>query len=78
VLYSVENFARHLPRAAAEVMLANPLLVYIELARGALLESAPISSPPLKLWLLAVGWAVLIAVGGFVYFWRGEKEYGRG
>jgi teichoic acid transport system permease protein len=30
------------------------------------------------LWLLGTGWAVLVAVGGFLYFWRGEQEYGRG
>jgi teichoic acid transport system permease protein len=78
VLYSVENFAKHLPGPVAEVMLANPLLVYIELARYALLETAPIASTPTRLWLLGVGWALLAVVGGFLYFWRGEQEYGRG
>ena len=42
------------------------------------MESAPLASPVPKLWLLAVAWAVLIGIGGFVYFWRGEQEYGRG
>jgi teichoic acid transport system permease protein len=78
VLYSVENFARHRPHAVAEVMLANPLLVYIELARLALLETAPIASPPERLWLMGAAWAVVVGIGGFVYFWRGEQEYGRG
>jgi teichoic acid transport system permease protein len=78
VLYSVENFARHLPQFWAEVMLANPLLVYIELMRLALLDTAPIASPPLRLWLLGAGWAVVVFVGGFLYFWRGEQDYGRG
>jgi teichoic acid transport system permease protein len=78
VLYSVEKFADNLPPVAAEIMLANPLLVYIELARMALLETAPVASPPWKLWALGVGWALLVAVGGFIYFWRGEQEYGRG
>jgi teichoic acid transport system permease protein len=78
VLYSVENFARHLPQAVAEVMLANPLLVYIELSRLALLETAPIASPPTRLWLMGIAWALVVGLGGFVYFWRGEQEYGRG
>jgi len=78
VLYSVNNFKEHLPPVLAEVMLANPLLVYIELTRLALLETAPIASSAPRLWLLGTGWAVLVAVGGFLYFWRGEQEYGRG
>jgi len=78
VLYSVENFKTHLPQLWAEVLLTNPLLVYIELTRMALLETAPIASSATRLWLLGVGWALLAAVGGFLYFWRGEQEYGRG
>jgi teichoic acid transport system permease protein len=78
VLYSVENFERHLPPWAATIVEANPLLIYIELARHALMESAPLSSSVPKLWAMAVAWAVLFGIGGFVYFWRGEQEYGRG
>lgn len=78
VLYSVDLFEDHLPAAAAQLMHANPLLVYIELARHALMETAPIASSMTQLWLLAIGWALLVGIGGFVYFWRGEQEYGRG
>jgi teichoic acid transport system permease protein len=78
VLYSVELFARHLPPLAAQIMEVNPLLVYIELMRHALMESAPLASPPSTLWLLGIGWAVLVGACGFIYFWRGEQEYGRG
>jgi teichoic acid transport system permease protein len=78
VMYSVANFSKHLPHVVAAAMKVNPLLVYIELARHALLEGSPLASPPLRLWALAVGWALVVGVGGFVYFWRGEQEYGRG
>lgn len=78
VLYSVDNFAKHLPPALAEAMQANPLLIYIELVRHALLESSPLASSPQQLWLMGAGWAVLIGIGGYIYFWRGEREYGRG
>jgi teichoic acid transport system permease protein len=78
VLYSVENFEKHLPEWAAKIVEANPLLIYIELARHALMESAPLASSVPKLWVMAVAWAVLFGIGGFVYFWRGEQEYGRG
>lgn len=78
VLYSVDLFSQHLPGWAAKIMHLNPLLVYIELFRHALLEKSPLTSAPTEIWLLAVGWAVLSGTCGFIYFWLGEKEYGRG
>lgn len=78
VFYSVDVFAEHLPPAVTTIMRTNPLLVYIELVRHALLPSAPLSSPPAQLWLMGAGWALLVLILGFVYFWRGEREYGRG
>jgi teichoic acid transport system permease protein len=33
---------------------------------------------PGSAWLWLVIWAVLAGVGGFVYFWRAEEQYGRG
>jgi teichoic acid transport system permease protein len=78
VLYSVELFEKHLPRPVAVLMEANPLLVYIELMRDALLESTTLASPAPQLWLLGIGWALVAGIGGYVYFWRGEQEYGRG
>ena len=55
------------------VLEANPLLVYIDLMRDALIESSPpTASAAATLWLLGVGWALVVGVGGFVYFWRGE------
>lgn len=79
VFYSVELFASHLPGPLARVMEANPLLVYASLGREALLVE-PINHPMsmAHLWLLAIFWALLFGVGGFIYFWRGEQEYGRG
>lgn len=78
VLYSVTLFERHLPGWAARLLEANPLLVYIELMRHALLEGAPLASSVPVLWALAIGWALVAGIGGFVYFWQGEQEYGRG
>ncbi|MFY1627674.1 ABC transporter permease [Micromonospora sp. WMMD723] len=78
VLYSVKLFDR-LPEWAATIIQFNPILVYIELARYALLEQAPLLNESVtQLWLVAVGWAVLGGIAGYVYFWRGEQEYGRG
>jgi teichoic acid transport system permease protein len=78
VLYSVELFEENLPSRIARLVEANPLLVYIELARHSLMEDAPLASPQPVLWVMAVGWAVVVGALGFIYFWRGEQEYGRG
>ncbi|WP_430500998.1 ABC transporter permease [Micromonospora trifolii] len=78
VLYSVSLFDR-LPGWATTLVQYNPLLVYIELARYALLEEAPLLNESLtQLWLVGAGWALVAGIGGFIYFWRGEQEYGRG
>ncbi|WP_405425507.1 ABC transporter permease [Micromonospora sp. NBC_00617] len=78
VLYSVKVFEQNLPAALATLVQFNPLLIYIELVRHALLENAPLTSSAPRLWLLAVAWAAVVSIGGYVYFWRGEQEYGRG
>jgi teichoic acid transport system permease protein len=78
VLYSAAVFSEHLPRWAAEITHANPLLVYIELARYALMKQPTIASPVPQLWLLGGAWALVMLLFGFIYFWRGESEYGRG
>jgi teichoic acid transport system permease protein len=78
VMYSAQLFADHLPAGLSHLALANPLVVYVEIARQALLPSAPVIMSNATLWTLAVGWAAVMGVFGFVYFWLGEQEYGRG
>jgi teichoic acid transport system permease protein len=46
--------------------------------RYALINDYPSDSLPPHVWALALGWAVLVGVGGFVYFWKAEEQYGRG
>lgn len=78
VLYSVERFAENLPSWLVPVVHANPLLVYIELVRHALMENVPVTSSTTELWIKGGAWALVAFVVGFLYFWRGEAEYGRG
>ncbi len=78
VLYSVTAFEQNLPGVLVHLVNVNPLLIYIELVRHALLENTPLTSSAPMLWLLATVWAVVMGLGGFIYFWRGEQEYGRG
>ena len=79
VLYSVKLFSDNLPGWATAIVQFNPMLVYIELARVSLLENTPLLNDSLPLtWLVALGWAIVMGFGGYLYFWRGEQEYGRG
>jgi len=76
VFYSIEAFAASKP-ALADVLYANPAAVYIELTRAALLTGPQFEVRP-NAWLLAIGWALVSSLGGFLFFWRGEHSYGRG
>jgi teichoic acid transport system permease protein len=78
VFYSVDVYAEHLPAPVAAVVQANPLVIYIELFRDALLAGTSRMLPTAQLLILASVWALLVAVAGFVYFWQGEQGYGRG
>ncbi|GAA0438273.1 transport permease protein [Actinoplanes capillaceus] len=78
VLYPVTKFKDLLSGWQLQVVEANPMLVYIELMRHALLKEATLANSPTVLWIQAVVWTVVVGIGGFVYFWRGEKGYGRG
>ncbi|MEU8878252.1 ABC transporter permease, partial [Streptomyces javensis] len=71
--------ARTLEHAGAsgwlsDAMLANPAAVYMDLMRYALINDYPSSNLPPHVWALALGWAVLFGVGGFVYFWKAEEQ----
>lgn len=78
VLYPVTRFTDHLKGWKLHLVEANPLLVFIDLMRHALMEDVPLAASAQLLWLEAIGWTVVIGIGGYVYFWRGEKGYGRG
>ncbi len=78
VIYPVSQFTNHLHGWKLELVEANPMLVFIDLMRHALLRDTPLAATPGRLWTEAAIWAVTIGIGGYVYFWRGEKGYGRG
>ena len=78
VLYPVANFSTHLGGWKLAVVEANPVLVFIELMRHALMEDVQLADTPGRLWAEAALWTLVVGIGGYVYFWRGEKGYGRG
>ncbi|HCA86797.1 MAG TPA: ABC transporter [Streptomyces sp.] len=68
----------HAPGWMAEVLLANPAAVYMDLMRFAMIDGYGRENLPHHVWALALGWALLAGIGGFVYFWKAEERYGRG
>ncbi|MDI3404033.1 ABC transporter permease [Streptomyces cavernicola] len=69
------------PGWIAEALLANPAAVYMDLMRDALITgngAETLPALPEHVWALGLGWALLLGVGGFIYFWKSEEKYGRG
>jgi teichoic acid transport system permease protein len=80
VMWSIEKMLKHqhLPHAVLLSLQCNPAAVYIDLMRFALIDSFHAHQLPPHVWALAVGWALVAGVGGFIYFWKAEETYGRG
>ncbi|MEV6575136.1 ABC transporter permease [Streptomyces sp. NPDC051577] len=80
VMWSIDQVLGQdrLPHWVETALKLNPAAVYIDLMRFALIDGFEAGSLPHHVWPIAVGWALLAGVGGFVYFWKAEEEYGRG
>ncbi|NSC24798.1 ABC transporter permease [Streptomyces albus subsp. chlorinus] len=66
------------PAWLVDLLQANPATVYMDLIRFAFIDNYPSSELPPHVWALALGWAVVVGIGGFVFFWKAEERYGRG
>jgi teichoic acid transport system permease protein len=60
----------------AQVITWQPIAVYLNLFR-AVFGNEPNQPMTLELWAWAIGYAVVFAVLGFIFFWRAEETYGR-
>ncbi|MEW2161792.1 ABC transporter permease [Streptomyces sp. NPDC007084] len=80
VMWSIDKVLSHddLPHWAMILLQNNPAAVYIDLMRFSLIDSFHSHQLPHHVWALAVGWALVAGVGGFIYFWKAEETYGRG
>ncbi|MEV1026545.1 ABC transporter permease [Streptomyces sp. NPDC050264] len=80
VMWSLNHLIgdKDLPHIVMVLLRANPAAVYIDLMRFALIDSYTADQLPPHVWPLALGWALLVGVGGFIYFWKAEETYGRG
>ncbi|NEA46331.1 ABC transporter permease [Streptomyces sp. SID10815] len=78
VMFSISTILAGKPEWVTRLMQANPAAVYMDLIRFALIDGYGASNLPPHVWALAVGWAVVVFAGGFVFFWKAEERYGRG
>ncbi|MFE2191989.1 ABC transporter permease [Streptomyces olivaceus] len=81
VMFSIHHMTgpdSNVPSWVGTLLQANPAAVYIDLMRFALIDSFDASMLPDHVWALALGWALVAGMGGFIYFWKAEETYGRG
>jgi teichoic acid transport system permease protein len=78
VMYSIDALTAHSPHYVKVLLDINPVAVYIDLARFALIDSFTSAQLPPHVWMSAVGWAAVAGIGGYIYFWKAEEQYGRG
>ncbi|MDT0433158.1 MULTISPECIES: ABC transporter permease [Streptomyces] len=78
VMFSIPIMLEDKPGWVADILQVNPASIYMDLMRFALIEGYSADNLPDHVWALAGGWALLLAAGGFVYFWKAEERYGRG
>jgi teichoic acid transport system permease protein len=73
VMYSVQVFTQGHSGWIATVMTLNPGNVYLTLARSAVIVGSP---APATTWLVGIAWSVGVLATSYLYFWRGEEQYG--
>jgi teichoic acid transport system permease protein len=78
VMFSIDTMLAGRPEWIVRVLQVNPVAVYMDLMRFALIDGYGSSHLPPHVWAIALFWAVVVFTGGFVYFWKAEERYGRG
>ncbi|MGN0120411.1 MAG: ABC transporter permease [Streptomyces albidoflavus] len=69
---------KDLPLWLTDLLQWNPAAIYVDLVRFALIDDYTREYLPEHVWFIALGWALVVGVAGFVYFWKSEERYGRG
>lgn len=72
IFFNVDGALANFPTALTIAHLI-PTYEFISLARDVLLAGY---SAPLLAWVAAPIWALVMVVGGVIYFWQGEPRYG--
>lgn len=73
VFFSIEDRLGDHP-ALLQAMQFNPMHAYLTLVRNSLLYG--VDTDP-KMWIVGTVWAFGLLIVGFLFFWRGEENYGR-
>lgn len=72
VIFPIERFVDD--PTLREIIMLNPLYRVIDMSRTVLIDG---QVPGLDSWFILLAWIVILVVGGFLFFWRGEEIYGR-
>lgn len=72
IFFNVDGALAHYPALLTIVQLI-PTYEFIAIARDVLLSG---QSASLLAWIGALAWALVMFVGGTIYFWRAEPRYG--
>lgn len=75
VLFSIGHYVSD-PLWLRTALEHQPVAIFLELFRMIMANETAIPYDP-WVWAWAGGWALLILVTGFVYFWAAEERYGR-
>ncbi|MEU4145790.1 ABC transporter permease [Streptomyces parvulus] len=78
VMFSIPIMLAKHPSWISDVLQWNPAAIYMDLMRFALIDGYGSENLPPHVWAVGLAWAVVLAAGGFVYFWKAEERYGRG
>ncbi|WP_405016587.1 ABC transporter permease [Kitasatospora sp. NBC_00070] len=79
VMYSVQGAVDKFPAVFRVLFRMNPASIYMDLIRYAFMPNEYNKHAlPDHVWLIALAWALVAGVAGFIFFWKAEEEYGRG
>lgn len=76
LFYSISSITKGHSSWIKHLLELNPMVVFVDVVRSAM----GVAGGPLQpdAWLELVAWTVVVGVGGFIYFWQAEEQYGRG
>jgi teichoic acid transport system permease protein len=76
LFYSISTITKSHSPWIKQLLDLNPMVLFIDVIRSAMnVTGGPL---PHHAWIEMVAWTVVVGVGGFVYFWQAEEQYGRG
>lgn len=70
VFFSVDRFESH--PLLTQIVEANPIYQFLQAARTCVLDA---QLPAIEVWIYLLLWSAVLAVVGFIYFWRAEERY---